>query len=121
MKFSNYYSQCGVIDHPITKLIDKLKKGDNHEAVVVCLTDEVFDEAMTTITNRFKQAVGVKTLPNPGAVMGTRVADISIYIEVLNVTVKLKVMTKAEYEADKTAVDALGLPIKEITYSGGQI
>lgn len=125
MKFSNYYSYCGIIHHPITQIIENLKIKDPKECVVVCLTDEIFDEAMTTIMNRFPQAVGLVTIPNPGVIMGKRVADVVIPIKLLDaklndMVLKLKVVTEAEYTADKTAIDLLKLPIFHISWSGGQ-
>lgn len=120
MKFSNYYSYCGIINHPITQIIENLKIKDPKECVVVCLTDEIFDEAMTTIMNRFPQAIGLVTIPNPGVIMGKRVSDVVIPIEVLDMVLKVKVVTDAEYIADKAAIDLLKLPTFHVSWSGGQ-
>lgn len=122
MKQSNMFTLNGVIYHPITKIIGDAKLKEKTDILVITENDEVFDEGMITIMNRFPQAVGVKTAPNSGCKLGKRNANVSIYIEQYGNTINLHVLTKAEYEAGKSTIDLHPYTEKHtLTWSGGQI
>ena len=122
MKQSEMFTRSGVIYHPITTIIGEAKNKDNADILVRVIDNEVFDEAMVTIMNRFPQAVGVITKPHSGCRMPKRNANIIINIEVLNKVIKLHVVTEEEYQANKSAIDAHPYTEKHnLTWSGGNI
>lgn len=123
MKHSDILSKNGIIYNEITDVISKLKLQEgNKTALVICLDDEIFDQAMITVSNRFpEKSVGVLTAPNPGALVGERRTIISIVNEVKEQIIKLEVMTDKVYKADKTAVDLKKYDYKKtIMWTGGE-
>ena len=121
MKHSDLITKNGTLFHPITPIIEGAKQLVKSDILVICENEEVFDEGMVTIYNRFPQAMGLVVTPNTGCKMPKRNAKVSIYIEVYGTTVNLHVVTKAEYEADKTNIDAHAYTAKHtITWSGGR-
>lgn len=121
MKQSDFFTKNGILFHPITPIIEGAKQLAKSDILVVCENEEVFDEGMITIMNRFPQAMGLVLKPNAGCRMGKRNANVSIYITQYGTTVKLHVVTKAEYEANKATIDAHNYTSKhEVTWSGGQ-
>ena len=109
----------GTIYHPIIKALEEAKSLDG-EILVICANEEIFDEAMTTIMNRYKQAVGLVTIPNSGCKMPKRNAHVSAYVEVLGKTIKAHVLTEAEYQANKAQIDLVAYAKKHVlTWCGG--
>ena len=122
MKQSNFFTKNGVLFHPISKIIENAKQLAKTDILVICENEEVFDEGMITIMNRFPQAMGLVLAPNSGCKMGKRNAKVSIYIEKFGTTVNLHVVTKAEYQANKSAIDGHAYTSKHnISWCGGQI
>lgn len=121
MKQSDFFTKNGILFHPITPIIEGAKQLAKSDILVICDNEEIFDEAMITIMNRFPQALGVITAPNSGCKMGKRNTNVSIHITKYGTTVKLHVVTKAEYTIDKTNIDLHPYTHKhEITWCGGQ-
>lgn len=123
MKHSDILVKNGIIYNEITDVIAKLKLQEgNKAALVVCLDDEIFDQAMQTVANRFPQnSVGTLTAPNPGTKMGTRRTVIKIVDDLKEQIISLEVMTDEVYQADKAAVDAKTFDFKKtITWTGGE-
>lgn len=119
MKQSQMLTKNGTIYHPITAALEEAKTLEG-EILVICANEEIFDEAMVTIMNRYKQAVGLVTIPHSGCKMPKRYTHVSAYIDVLGKTIKAHVMTEAEYQTNKVAVDG-GTYVKKhtLTWCGG--
>lgn len=121
MKQSDFFTKNGILFHPITPIIENAKQLAKSDILVICENDEVFDEGMITIMNRFPQALGTLSKPNAGCKMGKRNTKVSIYITQYGTTVNLHVVTKAEYTADQEAIDLHPYTSKHtISWSGGQ-
>jgi hypothetical protein len=89
--------------------------------LVVCHDNEVFDEAMKTLAHRFPRATGLVCEPNPGAKMGARNTIVKHYDDRNGQTISLEIMTDAEYQANKAAVDAKSFDSKHtVMWTGGQ-
>jgi hypothetical protein len=123
MKHSDILVKNGIIYNEITDVIAKLKlqKGDK-TALVICLDDEIFDQAMQTVANRFPQnSVGTLTAPSPGTKMGERRTTIKIVDNLKPQIITLDVMIDEVYQANKAAVDAKTFNLKKtITWTGGE-
>lgn len=122
MKHSDILSKNGIIFNEITDVISRLKlQNGDKTALVICLDNEIFDEAMITVANRFpRNSVGVLTAPNSGTKMGKRRTIIKIINDMTEQIISLEVMTDEVYQADKTAVDLKPFNLKKIiTWTGG--
>ena len=122
MKHSDILVKNGIIYNEITDVISKLKLQDgNKTALVICLDNEIFDQAMVTVANRFPEnSVGVLTAPNPGTKISNRRTIVKIINDMKEQIITLEVMTDEVYQADKTAVDLKSFNLRKvITWTGG--
>lgn len=130
MKHSDILSKNGIIFNMITDIMAKAelntKEDINNPLVktdilVICNDNEIFDEAMTTLMNRYPQATGLVLKPNPGIKMGARFTTVSARIAHKGITINVDVMTVEEYTKNKAAVDAKTYNSKEkIMWTGGE-
>lgn len=122
MKHSDILSKNGIILNLVSDIMAKADLGakDTH-ILVICNDTEIFDEAMTTLMNRYPQSTGLVLKPHPGTRMTARYTTTSTRIEPKGITIKLDVMTADEYKNHKAEVDANTYDSKEtLMWTGGE-
>lgn len=121
MKHSSIFVKNGVIYNEITDIMSRATTNRQEKLCVICHDEEVFDEAMKTLAHRYPKALGLVCEPNPGVKMGKRFTTVKHYDDRQGHTIELDIMTKAEYEANKVAIDAKTYDVKRtIMWTGGQ-
>lgn len=121
MKSSDIYVINGVIFNPIMDIVERARVANKTPLLCICEDIEIFDEAMKTLVNRYPQGTGYVLAPNSGEKMKARYTTSAIYFDAEGMTMTLDVMTRAEYDAHKAAVDAKTYAEKhDIKFTGGE-
>lgn len=121
MKHSDIYVKNGIIFNEIANIIKRARLAKKQNLLVLCNDEEVFDESMKTIMNRYPNAIGLVLIPNPGAKMGKRDTVVKFYDELQGLSYTIEIMTKEQYEAQKEVIDAKTYDVKHtIMWTGGE-
>jgi hypothetical protein len=77
-KISDAYVVNGVIHNQIMDIIARNTLNRVDSCLVICADDEVFEQAMNTVINRYPQAIGVTVKADAGTVQQVYKSDIWI-------------------------------------------